>query len=91
MITSCFRERSFVANPILPQLSGRVGTGFNSSGFLGAVLGREPVGPRGREPDEPPGREPDERLGREPLGREPDEPRSEAGLEASFGFSILKS
>ena len=80
MITSCFRERSFVANPILPQLSGRLGTDFNPSVFPGAVLGREP-----------PGREPDERLGREPLGREPDEPRSEAGLEASFGFSILKS
>ena len=78
MITSCFRERSFVANPILPQLSGRVGTDFNPSVFLGAVLGREPVGPRGREPDER-------------LGREPDEPRSEAGLEANFGFSILRS
>ena len=75
MITSCFRERSFVANPILPQLSGRVGTDFNPLVFLGAVLGREP----------------DERLGSEPLGREPDEPRSEAGLEASFGFSNLKS
>jgi len=73
--------------------SGRVGTGLSPPGFLGGVLGREPFEPLDREPFEPLDREPVE-----PLDREPVEPRGgkrlplpNVGLEANFGFSILRS
>ena len=76
-----------VARKLAP---GRVGTGLSPPGFLGGVLGREPLGrepvePLGREPVEPPGREPDEPPGRVRL------PRAGVGFEANFGFSILRS